>query len=292
MPTALRPVLAGLDVATREAAAFLDRAARARGLAYVNAEGGDVGVHGSLRSVVRHVGHYLAAVEVAREAGVAEAGAPYLDVGSGVGALAAWTAERLGMALHLADHDPAVLAVAGEAFPGTRLIDDLAARVGWTRLVTAMEVIEHLRPAEHRDFVGLLWQQVALGGVLVVSTPDESRYPGAWSGYAPHVGCVDAGGLERLLRDATGAEPVIWRLEGEPWALPRHRAWLEAGLNRVWGWLNTRLPRAAATLGGTAARVAPSYSRMVDREIPTAVAAVPPTAGSGTGLLGIVTRNT
>lgn len=284
------PGLAGLDVATREAAAFLDRAARARGAAWVNAEGGDVGAHGSLRSVVRHVGHYLAAVELGQARGVAIAGAALLDVGSGVGALAAWAADRLGMALHLADHHTAVLAVATTAFPEATVVADLGARAGWAPLVTAMEVVEHLPPSEHEAFAALLWRQVAPGGLLVVSTPEETRYPGGWSGYAPHVGCVDAPGLRRLLEHASGQPASVWRLEGAPWALPRHRAWLESGLNRAWSLLHDRLPAVADRLGSGAARIAPSYAHMVDGAIPTDVAAVPPSEGTGTGLLGVVAR--
>ncbi|MEX0657682.1 MAG: hypothetical protein WD080_00975, partial [Egibacteraceae bacterium] len=71
--SALRPPLRGLDVAVRGAYPFLDRAARARGAAYVNAEGGDVGMHGSHRSVVRHVAHNLAAAALVRTAGLAPA---------------------------------------------------------------------------------------------------------------------------------------------------------------------------------------------------------------------------
>lgn len=290
--SALRPPLRGLDAAVRGAYPFLDRAARARGAAYVNAEGGDVGMHGSHRSVVRHVTHYLAAAELVRAVGLDPAAGvdgPVLDVGSGVGALAAWMADTLGTELHLADHDPRLLAVAAEAFPGTAVysdLDDVAA--GAFRLVTAMEVVEHLHATEHLAFVQALYARVAPGGLLVVSTPDETRYLGGWSGYAPHVGCVDPAGLHRLLTTATGQPATVWRLEGEPFALNLARRVGEPVVNRVWGWVSAHVPALAVRLGGGAARVAGPARTRVDAVVPDDVRAVRPDEGQGTGLLAVV----
>lgn len=290
--SALRPPLRGLDAAVRGAYPFLDRAARARGASYVNAEGGDVGMHGSHRSVVRHVTHYLAAAELVRAAGLdpaTGADGPVLDVGSGVGALAAWMADTLGTELHLADHDPRLLAVAAEAFPDTAVysdLDDVAS--GAFRLVTAMEVVEHIHATEHLAFVEDLYARVAPGGLLVVSTPDETRYLGGWSGYAPHIGCVDSAGLHRLLTSATGQPATVWRLEGEPFALNLARRVGEPVVNRVWGWVSAHVPALAVRLGGGAARVAGPARTRGDARVPDDVRAVRPEEGQGTGLLGVV----
>lgn len=282
----LHPPLRDLGVAVRGAYPYLERAARARGAAYVNAEGGDVGMHGSHRSVVRHVTHYLAAAELAE----ADGGAGLvLDVGSGVGALAAWMAARLGAALHLADHDPRLREVASEAFPDAAVYADLEdVATGAFPLVTAMEVIEHLRPVQHAAFVAGVYRRVAPGGLLVVSTPDESGYLGGWSGYAPHVGCLDADGLRRLLSDATGRPARVWRLEGEPFVLNTVRRLGEPVVNRVWGWTSQHVPALAVRLGGGAARVAGPARSRATAPVPTDVRAVEPGDGQGTGLLGVV----
>lgn len=282
----LHPPLRDLSAAVHGAHVFLDRAAAARGAAYLNAEGGDVGMHGSHRSVVRHVVHYLAAAEL-YEATAAEG--PVLDVGSGVGALAAWMADFLDAPLHLADHDPRLRAVAGEAFPDAAVhadLDDIAC--GAFPLVTAMEVIEHIPASEQEQFVAALADRLAPGGLLVVSTPDETRYLGGWSGYAPHVGCVDPAGFERLLATATGQPATVWRLEGAPFSLGLLRRIGEPVVNRVWGWFSARAPGLAVRAGGSAARVAGSGRTRTDASVPGDVRAVPPEAGTGTGLLGVV----
>lgn len=284
--SAPRPPLRDLPAAVRGAYPFLDRAAHARGAAYVNAEGGDVGMHGSHRSVVRHVAHYLAAAELAR---AGDLDGPVLDVGSGVGALAAWMADVLGAELHLVDHDPRLRAIATEAFPDTAVyadLDDIA--TGAFRLVTAMEVIEHLHAVEHAAFVAALYRRVAPGGLLVVSTPDESRYLGGWSGYAPHVGCVDPAGLHQLLTAATGQTATVWRLDGAPFDLNLVRRVGEPVVNRAWGWVSAHVPGLAVRLGGGAARVAGTARTRAHAAVPDDVQAVAPEDGSGTGLLGVV----
>lgn len=285
-PHSMRPPLRDLPDAVRGAYPFLDRAAQARGAAYLNAEGGDVGMHGSHRSVVRHVVHYLAAAELDRDSGL---DGPVLDVGSGVGALAAWMADSLGAELHLVDHDARLLAIATEAFPDTAVyadLDDVATEA--FRLVTAMEVIEHLHAADHAEFVGRLYRGVAPGGLLVVSTPDESGYLGGWSGYAPHVGCLDPDGLRGLLREATGQPATVWRLEGDPFSLNITRRVGEPVVNRAWGWVSAHVPGLAVRLGGGAAKVAGTARTRASASVPVDVRAVPPEQGKGTGLLGVV----
>lgn len=281
-----RPPLRDLAAAVRAAYPYLDRAARARGATYVNTEGGDVGMHGSHRSVVRHVAHYLAAAELADAVGHS---GPVLDIGSGVGALAAWMADHLGAPLHLTDHDQRLREVAGEAFPGTAVYPDLEdVASGAFGLVTAMEVIEHIQPAEHAAFVAGIYRPVAPGGLLVVSTPDESGYLGGWSGYAPHVGCLDPTSLETLLSEATGQPAQVWRLEGQPFTLNAVRRFGEPVVNRAWGWVSAHLPGVAVRLGGGAARVAGPARTRAGSPVPTDVRAVPPDGGAGTGLLGVV----
>lgn len=283
--SALHPPLRDLPGAVRGAYAFLDRAGQARGAAYLNAEGGDVGLHGSHRSVVRHVAHYLAAAELDRMTGL---DGPVLDVGSGVGALAAWMADHLDAALHLTDHDPRLRAVASRAFPDAAVyadLDDVAS--GAFRLVTAMEVVEHIHPSEHADFVAALYRRVAPGGLLVVSTPDETGYLGGWSGYAPHIGCVDHAGLRGLLTESTGQPAAVWRLCGEPFTLNSLRRFGEPVANRVWGWMSGHLPELAVRLGGRVAGVAGASRSHADAPVPE-VRAVPPEEGEGTGLLGVV----
>lgn len=282
----LHPPLRDLAGAVRRAYPFLDRAAQARGAEYLNAEGGDVGLHGSHRSVVRHVVHYLAAAELDRITGL---DGPFLDVGSGVGALAAWMAVDRNAPLHLADHDPRLRAVAARAFPDAAVyadLDDVAS--GAFRLVTAMEVVEHIRPSEHAEFIATLYRRVAPGGLLVVSTPDETDYLGGWSGYAPHIGCVDPAALQRLLAESTGQPATVWRLCGEPFALNTLRRIGEPVANRVWGWISGHLPELAVRLGGRAAGVAGASRSRADAPVPDDVRAVPPDQGHGTGLLGVV----
>ncbi|MGH3666577.1 MAG: class I SAM-dependent methyltransferase, partial [Egibacteraceae bacterium] len=235
----LCPPLSDLAGALNEAAPFLAAADAARGEGYVNHEGGDVGGHGTERSLYRHVANYLAAAEVGARAGVAGA---VLDVGSGTGALAAWVAHRIRARLHLVDRDPAVRAVALAAFPHVTVhpeLTDVPSRSA--ALVMGMEVVEHVAPARQPGFVRALVERVAPGGLLVLSTPDESRYVGGWSGYAPHVGPVDADRLRTLLEqaapgiDATAApDAMVWRLEGDPFHAGLVRRMVQPVANRLW----------------------------------------------------------
>ncbi|HWB70625.1 MAG TPA: methyltransferase domain-containing protein [Egibacteraceae bacterium] len=280
---ALWPPLRDLPAAVAAAWPWLARAAEVRGRAFVNAEGGDVAGHGSSRAVTRHVANYLAAAELGER--LALSGGPVVDVGSGVGGLGAWLADRLGAELHLVDHDPRVRAVAAAAFADAAVHADLTA-APQAALVTAMEVIEHVPPARQAGFVAALFARVAPGGLLVVSTPEETGYLGGWSGYAPHVGPLDADGLTAVLQAGAGVAPTVWRLEGAPFALGRLRRVAEPLVNRAWARLQRRLPRTAGRLVAVTAaadgrpRSAPAVTASVE--------AVAPEHGTGSGLLGVV----
>jgi SAM-dependent methyltransferase len=284
--SALHPPLCDLAAAVTQAHPFLERAASAKGHVYVNHEGGDVAGHGSRRSLLRHLTNYLAAAELAEHVGLS---GRFVDVGSGVGALAAWLAHRLDASLHLVDRDPMIRRVASAAFPLARVHADLTElQPASASLVTAMEVVEHVDPLRQLSFVRTLYDRLAPGGLLVISTPDESGYLGGWSGYAPHIGSLDAGSMAALLERATGHPPVIWRLDGEPFHLDPTRRVLQPVANRLWG----RVSRTAPALAHQAGRAVTALSSRIrgHRGIGSGaeVRAHPAHVGRGTGLLGVV----
>ncbi|MDP8978365.1 MAG: class I SAM-dependent methyltransferase, partial [Actinomycetota bacterium] len=301
-------MLGDLADAADEAAVLLARAEAAPGASRANRQGGHVGRDGSRRSLIRHLANYAAAAALAEQhashggnvtrgdashggnvtMGDASHGGRVLDVGSGVGALGAWLANRLGWDLTLVDADPLVRRVASAAFRQAGIQVHLdAVPDGSAGLVTAMEVVEHVPPGGQRGFVAALRAKVAPGGLLVVSTPDESGYPGGWSGYAPHVGVLDADGLQRLLRRHAGPEATVWRLEGEVFELDGVRRLLHPVVNRVWGRAAGAMPGPCHILGGWATgvlgRVRPGGDVRTDD-----VRLAPPAEGSGTGLIGVV----
>lgn len=269
-----------------------------------NTHGGDPGLHRNRSTVVRHAVNYLVAVEAARAVaggGPAADGAagqhlegPVVDVGAGTGAFSPLLAERLGRTLHVVDIDPWHTALAAAAFPGTEAHTDLS-RAPRGAVVTAMEVIEHLQPADQLGFVASLAAAVLPGGALVMSTPDESGYPRGWSGYAPHVGQVDAAGLARAVREGTGGWPVtVLRIGGPTFSLTRAGALVQGVANRLW----TRASGLVAPLEP----VATGLLHRVTRDRPPAdvpaegswtVAEVGPGDGgwrAGTGLVAVATR--
>jgi len=204
-----------------------------------------------------------------------------LDIGCGTAALSSWLADHLSARLHLHDNDPQVLQLAREAF------DPASTSLQWSDvpqadLVTAMEVIEHVPYSGQLDFVKHAFSHVNPGGLLVVSTPDETSYPTGSSGYPPHIGTLSLPELRRLLQEATGREPVIWRLEGGAFHLSTARKYAE--------WFGNRLLSLRATQRGI--QLAP---RRADRTLPgrqhlqrlSAVRIAEP-AGAGTGLIGLV----
>jgi SAM-dependent methyltransferase len=227
------PPLTGLELAAVEVL-HLAREVEDGRKPPTNTEGGDVGGSGSRRSLVRHVANYLAAAELVE---LHDVPAGHLvDVGAGVGTLTAWLARRLARPAHLVDADPAVRATATRAYPGLLVHADLShPPLGSAAVVTAMEVIEHIPPAGQHGFVRGLLDLLRPGGLLVVSTPDESSYLGGWSGYAPHVGVLDADGVRDLLAGESGQHVQVWRMEGEAFTVGPARRVLQPIGNRVWG---------------------------------------------------------
>lgn len=269
--------------------------ARARGGGASNDEGGDPVSHADPRLLARHLGNYLAAAEVAADRDVEALHDLLLDVGCGTGAYSAWLAHRLGLPLHLADHDPGVLAAAQARFAvAATHLDAAAAPLAGT--VTAMEVLEHVPPQAQPDFLATLVGRVAPGGVLVLSTPDESLYPGGWSGYAPHVGCVTAPGLATLLGAAAdGSSVEVWRLVGGPFDVPAPRRWLEAIGNRAVTALRGTAPGLASRLSGAGDGDGDEDpdERVLDvGRVPglDRVRVLPAEHGAGGSLLGVVRR--
>lgn len=274
------PTLADLPSALEEVAPWFARA-RSAARAGTNAEGGDPVSHASPALLARHLGHYLAAGEVA---GAADR---LVDVGCGTGAFTGWLGARLGAEVTVVDHDPAVLAVAREVAGATATARDLA-EVPPAPLVTAMEVLEHIEPSAQPAFCAALVRAVAPEGVLVLSTPDESLYPGGWSGYAPHVGCVTAGQLATLLLDAGAGTVDVHRIVGGPYDTPPSRRWLEAVGNRVWSRLQSVAPSIAGRLEAGGSQDGPDV-HVDPRDVRVdEVRVLPAEHGAGGSLLAVV----
>lgn len=265
----------------------MEAARVARGEEYINHEGGDVGGHATERALYRHVANYLAAVELAEAAGLRDS---VLDVGSGTGALGAWAASRLGAELHLVDRAASVRRVAAAAFPEARVHAELEevgpATVG---VVTAMEVIEHIAPADQPAFVEALVDRVEPGGILVLSTPDESGYLGGWSGYAPHIGPLSAEALQAVLQAAApNASVRVWRLNGDAFHLGGVRRVVQPLANRLWTRIEPVVAPVTHRLVGPATGLANLARTHAGPELAPVASADPPSQGDGTGLIGVV----
>jgi hypothetical protein len=240
------PRVRGLDVALGGVRGTMAVSDRYRTSAGLNDQGGDPGHHASPDLVVRHTVNYLLAADIAEN--IAARG-PLLDVGSGIGVFSMWLARRLERGLHLADHDPAVLALANRTFQDITVHSDLT-HAPDVPVVTAMEVIEHVPYREQTAFVRDLMAHVEPGGVLVCSTPDERRYIGGWSGYQPHVGTLDFTSLGTLLRNATGLPAHVWRIGGPGFTLSALQRVGEPLANRVWGFAQRRAPELTGRVAG------------------------------------------
>ncbi|MBW3605190.1 MAG: class I SAM-dependent methyltransferase [Actinobacteria bacterium] len=244
------PRVRGLDAALGGVRGTMATVDRYRTTAGTNAEGGDVGHHASADLLVRHTVNYLLAADLAARV---EAGGSLVDVGSGVAVFASWLARRLGRPLHVVDHDPRVLALTQRALCDVTTHRELR-DAPVAAVVTAMEVLEHLRYVDQTAFVRALLDHVLPGGMLICSTPDERPYLGGWSGYAPHVGTLDADSLRTLLASAGGGLPVaVWRVRGPGFELGRLQKVGEPIANRLWAAAQSRVPavthRVAGALG-------------------------------------------
>lgn len=282
-----QPSIRELDAALTTVRSLMNRIDREGHGGMTNMEGGDAGHHASPDLILRHTVNYVLAADLAR--GVSANG-PLLDVGSGVGMFSVWLASRLGRELHLVDHDPTVRQVADASFDDVIVhaaIDDAPS----SPVVTAMEVIEHIVPDGQPPFVRALIQRVRPGGLLIVSTPDESGYVGGSSGYAPHVGPLDFMGLKAVLTEATGYPAKVWRIDGPSFELGKMQQLIEPVANRAWALLTRRAPRIANRIASavgarrrgdaTSYKPAPSASEF-------SVSA--DNHGSGTGLIAAVYR--
>jgi len=251
-----------------------------------NFDGGDAGHQWDHGLVLRHAVNYAVAVDLARD--VPGAG-PVVDVGAGAGGFSVWAAAALGRPLVIVDQDAGHRDLAGRAFP------DVAVHASTTDLdpvpvVLAMEVVEHIARARQPEFLRALADVVAPGGVLVLSTPDESRYWGGWSGYPPHVAPLDAAGLAELLQaELRDFEVEVLRIAGPGFGLsPLARVAVPVA-NRAWGLLEAAAPRLTHEM---AYRVNQLGKRRPPPPPPTPTdfAVANASEGEGTGLVGVVRR--
>ncbi len=275
-----------LAEAVREAGHYLDRVHQHREDVFLNEAGGDVGSWPSLTSLVRHVANYLAAASVARQLGADGGGVT--DVGCGTAALGAWMADHLGSHLQVCDVHVDAIAVAARAFE-PRATGHVPADLPPAALVTGMEVIEHVAYDEQEEFVAALFDRVEPGGLLVLSTPDESGYPGGSSLYPPHIGCLTASELEGIVAAGTGHRPTVWRLDGEVFQLSRLRQHVERVNNRSWAWLAATMPSVVDRLAQVAAQRRHDREHLETAAIPP-VTAKPAGQPGGNGLLAAVRR--
>lgn len=282
IPTAL--LLEELPAFAADVRRAMDTAAAHRGDAYLNADGGDLGGGISTALLVRHAANHLAALQVVQAIGVPTD--DLLDVGCGTGATAATMARWMGARLHLSDQDPAPLEVARRAFDPESATTDVADSPV-VDVVTSMDVVEHVPAPGQADFVAALASRVRPGGVLALATPDESSYPGGWSGYRPHIGCLSPTQLGQLLDKVTGRPVTVLRLSGGPFDISLARRSWERVANAAWGRMSSALPQQTAALARTGSRSQPSADA-IERAAGEPVVAVDPARTRSTGLLAFV----
>jgi len=251
-----------------------------------NYDGGDAGHQWDHGLVVRHAINYAAGVAAAR--GVAGSG-PLVDVGAGAGGFSMWAAAALDRQLVMVDQDAGHRELASRAFADVEVRESLGG-LDPAPVVMAMEVVEHVARSEQTEFVRTLGAAVAPGGVLVMSTPDESGYWGGWSGYPPHIATLDATGLRELLaQQLPGWHVEVARLNGPEFALSSLGRYGVPVANRVWGAMDAQLPRVTQEISHRVSqlgkrRKAPTPPRPGDYRIDDAG------TGRGTGLLARAER--
>jgi 2-polyprenyl-3-methyl-5-hydroxy-6-metoxy-1,4-benzoquinol methylase len=287
-PVSTAPSLTALPAARDELEPLLARMLDLAERVHHNQQGGDLSAFRNERSLVRNLANYVAAASLADT--IAPAG-PVVDFGSGTGLLGGWLARRTGRPITLVDADQRLLDLGRRLLPGVATHTSLeAVAPGSVALLTAMEVIEHIPPAEQRPVTSLLLSRLAPGGVLVVSTPDERGYLGGASRYGPHIGVLTAEELADLLPAGGGWRSAVWRLESPLHTLsPVSRVLGPLG-NGTWAALERRAPALA---GAIAARAAEASRRRPRQPLPAdhlRVRAVPAAHGTGDGMLGVAVR--
>jgi hypothetical protein len=249
-----------------------------------NTQGGDAGHQFDQGLVLRHAVNYWLACRIAQEA--ADLPGPLVDVGAGAGAFSAWAAGLLDRPLVLVEPDTGHRQLAGAAFPNAdvraAMADAPAAPV-----VLAMEVLEHVERPAQRGFLAELLGLAAPGGVVVLSTPDESGYPGGWSGYAPHIGQVSGLQLRGLLDDVTDWPVEVLRIDGPGFVLGRLARYGVPVANRVWTGIQRHVPPLADGLTQVSSRAGQRVAKAptIDE---AAFRVTRATVGNGTGLLAVV----
>jgi SAM-dependent methyltransferase len=251
-----------------------------------NADGGDAGHQWDEGLVRRHAVNYAVAVHQARE--VALPG-PLLDVGAGAGAFSVWAASALERPLVLVDRDASHRDLASRAFTDVAVHAEIT-DVDPAPVVLCMEVLEHMPATEHVAFVQSLAGVVQPGGLLALSTPDESGYWRGWSGYPPHIGTVDATRLAVLLdRVLTGWTVEVLRVDGPGFDLSTLGRYGVPLANRLWNGLQTALPRVAHEMTYRANQVGKRRAAPAPPD-PAEFRVGPATQGAGTGLVAIARR--
>lgn len=251
-----------------------------------NHDGGDAGHQWDPGLVRRHAVNYAVAVAAAREV---DLDGPLLDVGAGAGAFSVWAAQALGRDLVLVDRDSGHRDLAARAFPHAAVHAEVT-EVTPAPVVLSMEVVEHVDPADHLAFVRSLAGAVRPGGMLAMSTPDESGYWRGWSGYPPHVGTLDATRLAVLLgRALDGWQVQVLRVGGPGFDLSPVGRFGVPLANRLWNALDGTVPRLTAEVSHAVSRVGRHRSAPLPPD-PHRFTVQPASQGDGTGLVALARR--
>jgi SAM-dependent methyltransferase len=251
-----------------------------------NADGGDAGHQWDEGLVRRHAVNYAVAVHEARQVGLP---GPLLDVGAGAGAFSVWAAAALDRPLVLVDRDATHRDLASRAFDHVSVHSEVS-DADPAPVVLCMEVLEHMPAAEHVPFVTALAAVVQPGGVLALSTPDESGYWRGWSGYPPHIGTVDATRLAVLLdRVLPDWSVEVLRIDGPGFDLSRIGRYGVPLANRVWTAVQSTAPRVAQELAYRASQAGKRRASPAAPD-PRAFRIGPATHGAGTGLVAVARR--
>jgi hypothetical protein len=279
------PTTEGLAASYSMLLAAQERLRAARTRADRNTQGGDAGHQFDQGLVLRHAVNYWLAVQLALEG---RGGLPggVVDVGAGAGAFSAWAAALLDRPLTIVEPDDAHRGLAAAAFPETTVVAAMTEAVP-SPVVLAMEVIEHVERPAQSAFLAELLTLVAPGGVAVLSTPDETGYPGGWSGYAPHVGQVGALQLRGLLGEVTDWPVDVLRIDGPGFVLGRVARVGVPVANRAWTLVQRAAPGVADRLTHWSSRAGERVAgapEVDDRAFSVTRASI----GAGTGLLAVV----